>query len=130
MYFRAWQAAQECLGVWMAGCIEHLQRTPHLDDSPGVHHRHPVSIGCDNAEVVRHQYDCHPCLLLDLFQEIEVLRLDSDIQRGGRLIRKEQTRHTRRRDSTAHPLSRPAAELMWIVPESCGCARDAQPCQC
>jgi hypothetical protein len=63
----------------MAGCIENLQRAPHLDDSPGVHHRHPVGIRGDNTEVVRHQYNRYPRLLLDLFQEIEVLRLDGDV---------------------------------------------------
>ena len=32
----AWQAAQERLGVGMAGGIEDVQGTPSLDDFPGV----------------------------------------------------------------------------------------------
>src|SRR5262249_46534182 len=62
----AWQAAQEGLGVGMAGSIEDAQCTPRLADFPGIHDGPAVGIGRHNTKVVRHQDNRRPGLGLDL----------------------------------------------------------------
>src|SRR2546426_12099364 len=49
----AGQTSQQRTGVRMTGVVEDLERAAHLDDLPGVHHRDPIGVGRDDAEVVR-----------------------------------------------------------------------------
>ena len=55
---------------------------------------------------------------LYFFEEFQVLRLDGDVQGGGRFIGDEQARHTGHANGATHPLSHTAAELMGIVAQA------------
>ena len=63
-----------------------------LDDPAGVHHHHPVGGLGDHAEVVRDQDHRHCGLVLQVAQQVEDLRLDGDVERGGRLVGDQQLR--------------------------------------
>ena len=101
----------------MTGVVEDLERAPHLDDLPRVHHRHPIGIGCHDAEIVRDQDHGHSGGRLDLLEQFQVLGLNGDVERGRRLVGDEQPRRAGKRDRARHSLSHPAAELVGIVPQ-------------
>ena len=64
-----------------------------LDDLARVHDRHLVGLFGNHAEIMRDQQQRHTTdLLLQLFHQLENLRLDRHIQRGRRLVGDQQTR--------------------------------------
>ena len=63
-----------------------------LDDLAGIHHGDPVRDARDDAEVVRDQDQRHAELALQLRQQVQDLRLDRDVERGGRLVGDDQLR--------------------------------------
>jgi hypothetical protein len=70
-----------------------------LDDAPGVHHADDIGVLGDDAEVVRDEHDRHVALAPGARGEVEDLRLDGDVERGGRLVGEEQLRARRRAPS-------------------------------
>ena len=50
-----------------------------------------------------------------LANQVENLRLNRDVERGGRLVGDEQLRLARQRHRDHHPLAHPAGELMRII---------------
>jgi len=61
------------------------------------------------------QYKSHIILLLNLFQELEKLCLDGDIERGGRFIGDEEFWRAGYSNGGSGPLSHSAAELKGIT---------------
>ncbi|MNI33881.1 hypothetical protein D3C73_878490 [compost metagenome] len=59
----------------------------------------------------------HPHLhfLLQHADQLQDLRLNGDVQRGGRFIGNQQRRFTRQRHGNHHPLAHPARQLMRIA---------------
>src|SRR5688572_15971290 len=68
--------AEQGARVWVLGVVEQLAYRRLLDDLAGIHHRDPVTHLRDDAEVVRHEDQCHARVPLDVLEEIEILRLD------------------------------------------------------
>ena len=66
-----------------------------------------------------------PGFLLEVLQQIENLRLDRDVQRGGRFIGDEQfwLGDERHRDHNA--LAHAAGEFVWVTANPMGCVRHA-----
>ena len=65
---------------------ENRPRIRALDDLAGVHDRDVVGLLGDHAEIMGDQQQRHADLLLQLFHQIENLRLDRHVERGGRLV--------------------------------------------
>ncbi|MGY4497920.1 hypothetical protein ACVWYH_001851 [Bradyrhizobium sp. GM24.11] len=57
-----------------------------FDDVPPVEDHDAFTDLTDDAEIMRDQDQRHACLALDLPQKLKDLRLNSDIQGGGRFI--------------------------------------------
>ena len=67
----------------------------HFDDFSGIHDRDPLRHFSDHAQVMRDEQDRHVVALLDFAHQIEHLRLDSDVERGGRFGARARARATR-----------------------------------
>ena len=79
-----------------------------LDDPAGIHYGDPVAGFGDHAQVVRNQHKRHPGFSAQRLQQFQDLRLDRDIQRGGRFVGDQQVRLTGQGHRDHHPLVLPA----------------------
>ena len=91
-----------------------------LDHPARVHHLDPVRVPGDHAHVVRDQQHRHAEPVLEVMQQGEDLRLDGDVQRGGRLVGDQQLGLAAQRHRDHHPLAQPAGELVRVVAEPLG----------
>ena len=94
-----------------------------------VHHRDPIGDLRHHAEIVGDQDQAHARLGLQLLQELEDLRLDGDIERGGRLVGDQHLGAQRQRHRDHHPLALPARELVRVVGGAPLRLPDADPVQ-
>ena len=106
---------QQRLGVGHPHFLEQGRRRRALDHAAGIHHRDLVGAAGDDAEIVGDQDHRHVPAALLARQQIENLRLDRDVERGGRLVRDQQFRFAGQRDRNRHPLPHAAGELMRIL---------------
>ena len=91
-----------------------LARLAPLDDLAIVHDADPVGHLAHDAEIVGDQQHRHVELGLELEQEVEDLRLDGHVERGGRLVGDQQVGLVGERHGDHHPLPLPAGKLMRI----------------
>ena len=106
---------------------EHGRRGASLDDFAGIHHGHAVGDARDNAEIVRDEQERDAELALQVDQEPQDLRLDGDVERGRRLVGDQQRRAAHQRHGDHHALAQPAGQLVRILAQPVGRARDADP---
>ena len=83
-----------------------------LDDLAAIHHGDAVGDAGDHAEIVRDQDQPDAGVALDLGEEVEDLRLDRHVERGGRLVGDDQLRLAQERHGDHHALAKPARELV------------------
>jgi len=102
-------------GVGMQRSAQEFARGRQLDDLPGIHHGHAVGHVADDAEVVRDEQNRHAEPLLQLAQQIQNLRLDCHIERGGRFVGDEQFRFARQRHRDHHALLHATGHLERII---------------
>ena len=102
------QGVEQCDRIRVPGVREHLIRAGGLGDPPRVHHRDPVGVARDHAEVVGDQDDRHTQPFAQVVDQLEDLLLDRDVERGGRLVGDEQLglAGQRHRDHDALPHAR------------------------
>ena len=108
-------ALQQPARVRVARRFQDLPQRRHLDDVPGVHHRHPVAELRHHPQVVRNQDHRAGPLALQTLQQVDDLRLDRHVQRRGRLVGQQQRRFQRQRDGDDDPLLHPPGELVRIM---------------
>ena len=96
----------------MAGLGVQLVGGGQLDDLAGVHDRDPVAQPGDHAEVVGDQQHDEPEPLLEVGDQVEDLRLDGDVERGGRLVGDQQLRFAGERHRDQHALAHAARHLV------------------
>ena len=106
------------LGVGVTRPLEHLLDRPGLDDPAPGHHAHPVRDLAHDGQIVGDQQQRHPEALLEVLQQLQDLRLDGDVERGGRLVGDQQVGLVRERHRDHHPLALAAGELMRIGAEA------------
>ena len=99
----------------MRRAIKNVFHAPLLHHQPAVHHHHAAADLRHHAEIVRDQQNRGLGLLLQAFQQSQDLRLNGNVQRGGRLIGNKQLRVAGERNGDHHPLAHPAAELVGIL---------------
>ena len=85
-----------------------------LDDLAGIHHGDLVADFGNDAEIVGDQDDGRAARGLQFAHQIEDLRLQRDVERGGRLVRDQQARIAGERDSDHHALAHAAGKLVRI----------------
>ena len=85
-----------------------------LDLLAGIHHDDALRGLRDDAEIVRDQDQPGAELLLQIDDQLQDLRLDRDVERGGRLVRDQQRRPARQRHRDHRALPHAAGKLMRI----------------
>ena len=62
-----------------------------------------------------HENQRHTGLLLELFEKVEVLQLDGDVEIGGRFVRDDQPGATGQRHGAHDALPHTATHLVWVL---------------
>ncbi len=86
-----------------------------LDLAARIHHHHAISSLGDDAEIVRDDDQRHTGGRLQLFHQLQDLRLDGDVERGRRLVGDQNFRFAGDCDCDHHALAHAAGQLMRIV---------------
>src|SRR5207245_11507690 len=102
-------------GVRMLRVVEEVALGTELDDAPGVHDRDPVGDVGDDTEVVRDQDNRRPEVVLELVEQLDDLRLDRHVERGGRLVGDQDVRVVRERHRDHRRLAHYAGDVGRVV---------------
>src|SRR2546430_14782908 len=120
---------EERPGVRMRRRVVDPRHGAGLDEAAPVHHRDLVAHLGHDAEVVGDEDEREVVRALEVAQEVQVLRLDREIEAGRRLVGGEQARLARDRDRPDDALAHPARELMGILAHTRLGRRDADRLQ-
>ena len=96
-----------------------------LDDLAGVHHGDAVADAGDDAEVVGDQQHADVEPALQVGEQIEDLRLDRDVEGGGRLVGDEQLGLARQGHRDQDALAHSARHLERVLLDALGWIGDA-----
>src|SRR3546814_8394439 len=113
----------------MLRAIEDVAHRPLLDHAAGVHHHDPVAESGNDAEVVGDHDDGGAEIALQVGQQIEDLRLDGDVEGGGRLVGDQQVRLAEQRHGNHHALAHTAGEIVRVEDEALPGRGDADAVQ-
>ncbi len=80
----------------LSGQLKSASAVGHLDDLAGAHHRDAVAHLADHREIVADEQQRQAGRVAQILQQVQDLRLDRDIERGGRLVADDQARPRRR----------------------------------
>ena len=118
--------AQQARGVGVARRREQRRRPSRARRRGPAYITHDLVAGLgDDAEVVRDEQDRHAELALQLREQLEDLRLDRDVERGGRLVGDQQLGLARQRHRDHHALPHAARQLVRILVDALLGRRDA-----
>ena len=107
--------AEQADGVGMLRAGEQFVDRRALDDLAGIHHRDLVADFGDDAEIVGDQDDRGAAGRLQFAHQVEDLRLQGDVERGGRLVRDQELGIAGQRHRDHDALAHAAGELVRIV---------------
>src|SRR5262249_47225460 len=83
-----WQRSQQAASVWMQRVLEQFPHGRNLLDFSAIHHHHSMTGLSNDSKIVCDEKNRRVlALVLNLEHEFEDLRLNRDIQRGGRFVR-------------------------------------------
>ena len=106
---------QQRLGIRMLRTAEDRLYRAAFNRFAPVHHQHAVGDIRHHAHIVGNKDHAHRHLFLQDADKLEDLRLNGDVQRGGRLIGDQQRRAAGERHGDHHPLAHAAGELVRIA---------------
>ncbi len=108
---------EQGLGVGVVHLEEERAHLGGFHHSPRVHDVNPVGVPRDHAHVVRDQQHRHAQPLLQVPEQGEDLRLNGDVERGGRLVSDEQFGLVGQRHGDHHALPQATGQLVRVVAE-------------
>ena len=120
---------QQRAGVWMLRRGEDALRGAAFHDFTVVQHHHLARDIRDHAQVMRNHQNRHAELGLQFGDEFEDLRLNGDIQRGGRLVGNEQRRVANQRHRNHGALAHAAGQLERVAIQRLARMREADDFQ-
>ena len=91
---------------------------PAFDDLAVVHHANPVGKLAHDAEIVGDEQHRHAEPRLRVLQQLENLRLHSDVERRGRLVGNQQIGFVGQRHGNHDALALATGKLMRVTPEA------------
>ncbi len=100
-------------GVRVPGLTAESFRVANLDEFAQVHDANPITHMLDSGQVVADQEIGDTELSLQIFQEIENLRTDGDIEGGHRLVEDHQGWLQHQSPSDPDTLTLATAKLVW-----------------
>ena len=98
--------------VWL---LEDLPDGRLLDLSSPPHHDHPIRDLGDHPHIMSDEHHRHADLVLKGGDQLQNLRLDGDIEGGGRLVGDEELRPAGEGHRDHHPLTHAAGEEMRVI---------------
>ena len=104
----------QSLGIGMARMVEHFICSTVLNNPPVTHHDHAVGNFGDDAKVVRDEHDAGVVMRIELFEELEDLRLRRHIERCCRLVGDQKFRVERKSHGDHNALTLAARQLVRI----------------
>ncbi len=110
----------QALGIGMLRVVENVGGRARFHHFAAIHHHHLVGHRGDDSEVVGNQQDRHAELRLQVLQQFQDLRLNGDVERGGRLVGDQKGRATDERHGDHRPLPHAAGKLERIHVEDAG----------
>ena len=116
---------EQRLGIGVGGRIEDLRHRSRLDHPPGIHHRELVAHLGDDAEIVGDEDQGEAVLPLQVAQQLQVLRLDRQVEAGGRLVGDQQARLAGNADGADDALAHAARHLVRVLRDPGFRRRDA-----
>jgi hypothetical protein len=102
-------------GVGVQRAVEQVDHVGLFHLLAGVHHHHAVAALGHHAQVVRDHHHAHAQLLLQALDELEDLRLDGHVQRGGRLVGDQHLGVAGQGQRDHHALAHAAGELVRVL---------------
>ena len=105
---------EERARVGMARIGEHARGLSSLDDFSLTHDDHVVGDAPDDVEVMGDEQHRHAELGLQVFQQLQDLRLHGDVERGRRFVGDQKIGTVGERHGDHHPLALAAGELVRI----------------
>ena len=109
--------AQQTHRVGMARLVKQLLGRSLLGDARGVHDDDAVGVARDHAEIMRDDDQRDVELARQVLHQLENLRLNRHVERGGRLVGDDQFRIAGESDGDHHALAHAAGELMRVLVE-------------
>ncbi|MNX03064.1 hypothetical protein D3C86_326320 [compost metagenome] len=106
---------QQRLRVAVLGRGKDLFGRAFLDLVAAVHDQHAVGHFGDHAHVVGDEHHAHVHFVLELADQLQDLRLDGHVQRGGGLIGDQQRRFAGQRHGDHDALAHAAGQLMRVA---------------
>ena len=103
---------EQMAGVGVARPVEHLRHLALLDQLALGHDADPVGEAADDGEVVGDEQDRHAEPGLEVLEQLQDLRLDGDVQGGGRLVGDQEVGLVGQRHGDHHPLALAAGQLV------------------
>ena len=99
----------------MLGIVEHFLGSTHFHHLTAVKHSHTVSHIGDNTQVVGDEHNGVTKFLLQILDQLQDLRLNSNVQRSSRLVTNQDLRLTGQGDSDNNTLTHTAGVLEGII---------------
>ena len=109
--------AQQAHRIGMARTVEHVVGVALFDQPRGIHHDDAVGVARHHAEIMRDHDQRDIQLARQVLHQFEDLRLDGDVERGGRLVGDDQLGIAGEPDRDHDALAHAAGELMRILLE-------------
>ena len=103
---------QQHAGIGVIRCLEHIGDATGLDHLAVLHHADTIGVAAHDLQIVRDQQQRHSALGAQPRQQLQNLRLDGDVQRGGRFVGDQQRRIVGECHRDHDTLSLAARELM------------------
>ena len=113
----------------MLGVVEDVVDGALLDDLSGVHDEDAVGDLRDHSEVVGDQDHRQAPLLVEVLNQLHDLRLDRDVEGGGRLVGDQDPGLEGKGHRDHRALAHPAGELVRIVVDALLGIRDPDRAQ-
>ena len=105
----------ERASVGMARILEEGFCRGGFNDATGIHDEDAVAEFCDKPEVVRDEDDCHAEFALELFNKLEDLRLNGDVEGGGGFVGDEDLGARDERHGNHDALAHAAGEFVRVL---------------
>ncbi len=105
--------------------FEYIRCTALLGHARCVHHVHAVGIARHDPQVVGDENERDPELAREILHELENLRLDRHIERGGRLVGNDKFGIARKGDRDDDALTHASRELVRVLLEALRGIRNA-----
>jgi len=102
----------------MGAALEDVADGSLFHDATGIHHRDLVAHLGHHAHVVGDKQDGRARALLQLPDQMQNLRLDGDVERGGRFVGDQKLRLAEQRHGDHHALLHAAGQLVRIIAEA------------